>query len=452
MKNKFSQRRIPTIYAFIILFISIWVTLLLIRSSINIIGKASPQNQPENIFVSNISDTSFTLNYTTREKTSGAVSLDGERTNIYFDDRDNNSNHQATFYSHRINITNLKPQSVYKFSIVSDGEVFLNKGQKYSTTTGALLDEVSQNQEKIIGKVLLPDGEPGKDVLVKLSFENSQDISLIATDSGEYAIPVFQIRNKSFDNLYSIKEGDSLDINFYYKDSKTKVQTLYKNNEKIPEITLSKNYNFLLGNTGETQGTPEAELKIPKITIKQGEVKILTPKENESFIDSQPLFKGTALPGEKVKITIHSEEVTGQAIADLNGLWSFRPSASLTPGEHTITIETKDSLGFTKRLVQSFVVFGSGSQIAEPATPSATPSLPTQTPTIQPTATTTPIPTLALPTLSPTAIVQIPSSSVSPTLVKRVTPTSPGNSSSTLILTFVSAIFIFTGATLLLLL
>lgn len=453
MKNKFSQKRIPTVYAFAILFISIWVTLLLLKTSINIVGKASPQNQPENIFISNITDASATINYTTREKTSGAISLDGESSNIFFDDRDNNSNHNATFYSHQIEITNLKAQSTYKFSIISEGEVFLDRGQKFTVTTGAVIDGVSQNQEKISGNVLLPNGDPGNDVLLKISSPSFQTISWITNASGNYQIPVSQIRNNSFDNLYDLKEGEEINFDIYYQDTKTNVKTIYKKGLIMPEIILSKNYNFLSENLEIVEGTPSAELKIPKSISKQGEVRIISPKENESFIDSQPLFRGSGIPGEKVKVTIRSQEINEQTIVDSNGTWSFRPSTSLSPGEHLITIETRDSQGITRKLTQSFIVFGSGSQIAEPATPSATPtSLPTQVPTTQPTATTAPIPTLALPTLSPTAIVQLPSSSASPTLVKRVTPASPGNNSSTLILTVVSAIFIFTGATLLLLL
>jgi len=106
------------------------------------------------------------------------------------------------------------------------------------------------------------------------------------------------------------------------------------------------------------------------------------------------LFSGTALPNGTVKITIHSDEgIEVTVTADGLGNWTYRPERELSPGEHTITISTKDSAGTTRFITRAFSIFEEGSQVTEAATPSATPTFsPTVTPvpTIVPTNTPTP--------------------------------------------------------------
>src|SRR5581483_8558856 len=98
--------------------------------------------------------------------------------------------------------------------------------------------------------------------------------------------------------------------------------------------------------------------------------------------------------------------------ANAQGVWTFRPSTQLSPGNHTITITTKDASGVIRTITQQFVVFASGTQVSVSAPPSAsiTPSItPSPPPTALPTKTTTPTPTTITPT--PTTV------EVTPTLL-----------------------------------
>jgi hypothetical protein len=200
----------------------------------------------------------------------------------------------------------------------------------------------------------------------------------------------------------------------------------------VPTVTLSKDYDFSLSIEPVASNSAELQnLKSPSNEQVKGEngPSILTPEENENFTDNRPLFQGKALPNETVKITIHSdqgEEIT--VTADQYGNWSYRPDQSLSPGEHTITIATKDSNGISRLLTKTFTVFEFGSQVAESATPSVT-----LTPTVTPTVTPVPI---TIPTLSPTPTGS-PTSSLTPTStltqppIKTPTPTlSPTGSSA----------------------
>lgn len=460
--KKISQKRIPTIFALIILFASIWVTLLLIRGSVNIIGKASPDLVPQNITTTNINDSSFTVVFTTSEKSIAVINLDdNNESKLFFDDREIDTHGEKEFYSHSITVNNLKPKTGYSFYIMLNGSAYFNKGNKFTVTTGPTLKVSAENLLPIKGKVILSNGDPAKDTIIKISSEQIQEVSTITKESGEYEIPINSIRTKTLDSHAQLNDDAKITLTALRQYLQSTINVVYKNANNIPLISLSQNYNFdATQSTKVNELRMESQLNIPTITTKKGEVKILVPKKDESFIDSRPLFSGTAIPLGKVKITIQSDIITAEITANKNGAWSFRPSVGLPAGEHTITIETLDANGITRIITENFFVFGSGSQIIESATPSATPiilptEIPTVIPTLEPTQVPTSVPTIAPTTIEPTST-PIPTTAVNPTnapTTKPVTTIAPaGSNTSSTILTFVSVIFIFTGATLLFLL
>jgi hypothetical protein len=131
---------------------------------------------------------------------------------------------------------------------------------------------------------------------------------------------------------------------------------------------------------------------------------ITVPEKDETFTDSQPMFKGKALPETNVIITIQSQPINATVKADNFGNCEYRPETPLEPGQHTLTINAPDSEGLIQTLTQPFTVYAQGSQFVDPtAGPllSITPSISPFTPTpVQPTATL--IPTAA-PTATPSA-------------------------------------------------
>jgi hypothetical protein len=141
---------------------------------------------------------------------------------------------------------------------------------------------------------------------------------------------------------------------------------------------------------------------------------ILVPIKDQAFDDRQPQFSGTALPNKTVDIVIQSTTTLKTTVkTDSSGNWAYRPQTPLTPGNHTITISTRDESGLLQTIIQSFVVHAEGSQFTEvsgtPPTPSPTISLPTITPTTVPT-----IPT-GLPTAIPTVVTPSPTLAISTT-------------------------------------
>ncbi len=461
MKKGLWNKRIPTIFVFVILFFSIWVTSYLIQKEITFVGRATPAKTPRNIAVSNITETSFTVTFITNDKTLAALSVEGGNAPPYlvFDDRNKKTGKQTEFYSHIITVPDLKPKTIYSFSIISDQDTYLDQGKKFTVTTGPIIIEDPPRQNPITGLVLLPDGKAGEDAIVELNVEGAQLFTVVTKDDGGFIIPTNSLRVRELDRYFVLRQDQQLTINILRQDLKTTLRTRFMEAEAIAPVTLEKNYDFT-EREAEEISTLSSTLRAPTPQIATGEVQILTPKSSESFIDTRPLFRGTAVPNQTVKITIESDPIRAEIAADSNGVWSFRPSTPLSPGEHTITIKTQDRFGIIKTITQRFVVFASGSQVAESATPSATPTIKsTPTPPLTPKPTATPVPTVILtqtpiPTSSLTQT-PTPSTFVSPTLVPtsipQISPPPPGNSAS-LVLTVISVLLIFAGGTLLFLL
>lgn len=453
MKRGIWEKRIPTLLALTILFLGIPVTLFLIQKRAIIVGRATEDISPRNITIANISDTTFSVSFETSKLTRSAISMGrGEISSLIYDDRDK-KNSEAPYYSHHITISNLSPLTDYEFSIVVEGIMFTNGEEKFKVKTAPV---VPGNPEKkgLSGKIILPDGKPAENTLVYVTIAGAQELSTITDNLGRYSIVLNTPRTTSLNNYFTITSSTTLVIKAIRQNLSSKTQILYQNTKPVPIITLGSNYNFQETTQEEEPRTLSSELTAPPEEL-AGEIKILVPKESQSFVDDQPLFRGIALPEAFIKITIESEHITKtEVIADKNGVWSFRPTAPLSPGQHTITIETRDPSGVIKRIKRTFTVFAQGSQVAQTATPSATPtSTPTPSPTLALTPTPTPTPTgeptpTSTPPLSPSPTTT-PTPTPTPTITPIITPPAPGNLSHALILT-ISSIFLISAGTILL--
>ncbi len=433
MSNIFSKR-IPTIFGMLAIVFGIGITAFLTNQGVNFTGHASPSDEPQNILVSNVSDTSFTVSYTTSGSVLGSLNV-GQNTALgttVLDDRDKTPTAHTI---HVMTVKNLNPSSAYFFSITSGQNTYLNNGVLFNTKTSPLFGTTPNQQGSITGKIILPDGTTPKEAILYINIAGAQSLSTITNGDGTYTLPLTSVKSSDLQGFYKIPKGANVKISVF-GDSLTSEAALSSDQlSDVPTITLSQNYDFKIGNLpiNQTQtSTPSAEVSFPTATPSSSlntSPQILTPKKDQGFSDDQPLFKGTAQPKEEVEITIHSDNAINTTVtADANGNWAYRPDSSLSPGTHTISITTRDQFGILKTITQQFTVYASGSQVNSSATPSATltPSAtPTATPTVTPVTILTPVATQAptetiiptdIPTVSPTSALPATGSSSLPTI------------------------------------
>ncbi len=423
MNQTIFNRRIPTIFGIFIILAGIIITSFVTQRGIPFISRASPAETPQNIQISNITDTSFTVSYITSASVLGSVHYGATTTlkDTVIDESDQNNNLQQRTI-HFISVKNLTPQTTYFFSITSGETTFLNNGNPYTVQTGPKLNSNNQTSTQVQGTIIFPENTPHTAV-VYITTEDSQTLSVKADTHDTYTISLAALRKKTLDQYAAIAQDTRINMLISGQDIKSTATLLVSKSNPVPAIILGKSYDFTIGESplatySGTIGFPAlpaspSAIKIPKITA---------PKNNDSLTDTKPLFTGTASPSANVEIVIHSDQqITTQVIADKTGTWTFRPTTPLSPGQHSITITTRDQFGILKQITQLFTVYAAGSQVGQSATPSAT---------IVPSIAIIPTPIITTPTIiTPTFV---PTNTPTPTPFMQISPTStpltPGSS------------------------
>jgi hypothetical protein len=433
----FWNKRLPTILGAFFLLFAVGSIFWMSKNVIDFRGKAAPSETPKQLQISNITQNSFTISYTTDDSVLGTVAYakDPSTGNVALDDMDKQGGTPAPKKVHYITVPQLDAGTTYYFAIVSGSSNILDNGKPFTVTTGPTLADASSSQLSLTGKVTLPDGNIPSEGVVSASTDTSQLLSVLLQQDGSYTLPLTLLRTKDLTSYASVSAATVLHLQIANSSQSSSVSVLAGQANPVPIITLSNNYDFSVSTnplspsaaSGSASLSPAASSSaLPEPTAgfgsliqldasTSGQPAILTPEAAQTFSDQQPVFRGTALPNETIEIVIQStQKITASIKADPGGNWQYRPTQKLDPGEHTISISTKNTDGILQKIQRTFTVYASGSQFTEPSltpaitktpaptlTPVVVPS-PTLTPTASPTATLIPTPT-EIPTIAPTA-------------------------------------------------
>jgi hypothetical protein len=364
MKNKFWNKRIPTLFGILIITIGVAVTTFLVNQGVLLKSNAMPTEQPQNVRITNITDNSFSVSYETDSQVIGSLNYgkDNKLGQQALDDRDQQTGSLASHSIHNITARDLDPQTKYYFSITSGQNNYTNGDKLFEVITGSNISDSPPNQNPIGGKITLIDGTAPKEAIIYVTADNSQVVSTLAKADGTYILPLNALRTNDLASYYTFPASGIIKM-LILGDSLTSNASLSINQiNPIPTIILSKNYDFKQSQSS-TQIIPDTSTSFPSFSSTSSASQILVLKKNQEFTDQKPVFKGAALPDETVNITIHSDQAIQATVkTDTKGNWNYRPTSNLTPGNHTITVQTKNSLGILQTITQSFVVYASGQQ------------------------------------------------------------------------------------------
>lgn len=464
MRKTIWQIRLPTLLAILLIAFGTGLTSFFVKNGVTFIGKASPSDTPTGVRVTNVSDTAFTVTYTTSEAVTGAVSYGKDKTlgGTALDDRDQLSGKVQSYKVHHITIRNVDPNATYFFSITSGGTTYVDAANvPFEVTTSPHINDTPTQQQPLSGTILTPDGNNAPEAIVYVVGEKTQTLSALTKSDGTYLIPLNALRSITGQEYALLSKNTSFKLLIVGGGLQATASLLPTQIQPVPPMTLSQSYDFTLSQT--PIASVSGNFGFPTFTATPSankDPKLVTPKKGESFTDNKPLFKGTTVPNATVSIEIHSPTtVEAKTQADTKGVWTYRPKEALAPGDHTITITAPDQFGILKTIKQSFTVYASGTQVNQTATPSATPIItltptPTRAPTAVPSVTLIPTPTtvvVPLATVVPTTAIGgpiVPVASVTPTVVISKAPVAPipsVGSSSTIVAAIAGTFTLTTG-------
>jgi hypothetical protein len=405
------KSKIPTILVVFILLIGVFAGVFFLNTKQVFKIGASGSAQPKDVKISNISDNSATVSWTTDSQTSGFL-VWGESEGALSKVGQENANDEKLI-THSISLSGLKPGTDYFFKINSQGNSFDNNGVPWEFTTGSTLG-ASPTSLFVSGSVIDTAGSPVNHALVYISI-NDYLASTVSSDKGNFVYQLGSIRTSDLQNYAQIDPSSTLltiSVSGGVGGSAS-AQVFPQSADPIPPMMLGQTYDFRNQTPSSNTGIPNANLSLPSTASRESKINVGSPApssapksvvlesltEGETVTSSQPEFFGKGPPGETVTIEVHSQNpITGNVTVPEDGSWSFTVPTGLSPGAHSITITWKDTTGITRSLTRNFIVQASDGPAFE-ATPSqtlapgATPvATPEATPTVTPEATFTPEP------------------------------------------------------------
>jgi len=317
----------------------------------------------------------------------------GNVSNIVLDDRDIPDRKTAVL-NHLVTLKDLKENRTYYFKLVSNNKLIGDpQNQPFSFKTSSSLTSTT-NLSPAYGKILNKNGTPLEGAAVFLTFDGAYPLLTFTKSVGDWLIPINNILDRTTLKIKSISKAEKIKIEIVSEDGeKSTIMSDLISASPLPQtIIIGKNYSFssqnnVLSATSEVASGLAASGK---------KVEILFPMEGAVIPGVNPLIKGSALPGSDVVVTVHSDvSYSFRVKADNDGIWRVGLSARLDPGEHTVTVVSKDATGQTVTLSRKFMIAKSGEQVMGLATGEATPTIiPTSilTPFATGSATTAPAP------------------------------------------------------------
>lgn len=391
--------KIPTILG-LILVITIIGGIIMLERIFRSPSMASGSQAPENVHITNVSDTSFTFSWTTQLPASGTilVSSTGKNNYMYYDERDATGK-LGSYVTHNITVRDAKPSSDYSISLLSNGKQYLDHGIAYVVHTPVSIAPNSNGLEPAYGTIRATNDDPQEGALVYLTVEGGQELSAMTKTSGLWLIPLNQVRTSDLTGYLPTVERMTENILVQTNDLNSSAITDTLNDSPVPEMTIGKTYDFRRqqANAPQTKTLAlQTENSLPangtvlgQTTSRTFTVSLTSPAEGAAVVTTLPFIQGTGVPDAFVGISLGiTQIISGSTKVGANGLWNFTPPKKLGTGKQSVTISTVDEQGKPVAITHTFQIMKSGTQVLGDATPSAT-----LTPENTPTATNSPTPT-----------------------------------------------------------
>lgn len=402
--------KIPTIVGLLFVILFVGAIVMVSEGALRGTTQASLSAQPKSVEYSNITDTSFTANWTTQETATGVLEISSSLTDrrVAYDERDREGK-LGKYLTHSVTVRNLKPNTKYTLRILSNGKSF-TETRVDPLQTAPTLPLTDGGLEPAYGMIRTSDGLPAEGALVFITLDGGQTLSTLTKSTGSWLVPLGLSRTKDLSGYLLTTDRMTEQIVVRLGDEEITAITDTLNDAPVPEMTMGKTYDFRKLQAKNATTDTLAMKATPATTQPPGPiggavlgsqtktsptVSLVQPADGSSVSTNVPLVSGTGIPNATVAITLGiSNPVSGSTKVTNDGTWNFTPPKSLGSGRQSVTISTVDTKGKPVAITHMFEILKSGTQVLGDATPSATLD-PTITEAITETPTETPVSTLA---------------------------------------------------------
>lgn len=197
----------------ILLILGLFAGVYLVSQRTNFFSRADISTAPQEIKVTNISDNSFTVSWTSFKATTGFVKYSNSEQlgDTASDDRDSGA--QKPRLTHHVTLKNLEPGKEYFYTITSGAEGFDNKGQPFRQTTAPTTENPPvPPAAPVFGKVTRQDGSIPDEVLIYLDLSGGSPLSSYTREDGNWLITLNNARIKDLSNYITVTANDQVNL------------------------------------------------------------------------------------------------------------------------------------------------------------------------------------------------------------------------------------------------
>ncbi len=408
--------------------LALLLILLLVASAVAFIKKPEFRRASESTVkvvdskIGNIRDNTVTIYWRTSEKSKSYL-IYGRKPDVLtqevYDEKDT-SNNLTDRNNHMVVLNGLSPNTTYYYRLINNNaETGHIGGDSFNFKTTRRVAS-TLDIPPIYGKITNKNGTPARDAIVSLSISSSYPILARSKNDGSFLLsPCCIFDSSTAEPFYPTGEQKvMLEITSEEGNKDVLKRTLADVSPFSETIVIGTQKNALADKGKVLSEMDERE----SVLLKSGDVEhynaidIIYPREGSVIPGSKPLIKGFGEPGKSIEGRIEPDGKLFRTNIKENRIWSFSPSFTLDPGEHTLSVVTEDAFGESIKLSRGFVILKSGESVLGSATPSAslTPELsPSPEPTTEVEAE-TPTPEPTIDTLSPTPTIDPTGSNVLP--------------------------------------
>ena len=272
------QRSFPTILGLFVLIVGVAVGVFLVQSNQNLTTSASPDEAPSGVKITNITDKSFTVSWTTAKKVSGFVSY-GESRSLGQTAGGEIANVHSVF------VNSLSPATNYYLKITSGQNAYGDKGEAYQVKTTQKLPSPKKN-DIVFGTILDTLGKPVPKVLVIVNVTGASPLSTLSDTHGAWVIPLSTLKTSTLSGYASYSPKTTLDIFVSGNSQTSQGKILVGNAHPVPAITLGKNYNFTDVKSPSSTTLPKASLVLAAVNLPSPAPTQPTPKTSPTLSPS----------------------------------------------------------------------------------------------------------------------------------------------------------------------
>ncbi|NMB83048.1 MAG: hypothetical protein GYA14_14645, partial [Ignavibacteria bacterium] len=197
---------IPTILGMIFLVVGVFAGVLLLRNVQMFRIGASGEATHKDIRISNITDNSVSISWTTDKASSGFINWGTSQGGI--DKIVQEDVNGQKYFSHLISLSGLEAKTKYYFKISSNGTLYDNVGIPWQFTTG---DKIGTSNKSILlsGNVISATGTPESKALVYVTI-GGYTLSTLTSDTGNFVFQLGSARSQDLNNFASIDMSNTL--------------------------------------------------------------------------------------------------------------------------------------------------------------------------------------------------------------------------------------------------